>query len=188
MTPLGGHLAPEGSFGGLRAKNVHFPIGNLTFFKMFQNSFPCLGKSDNSENAIYSERRENNHHFLGNVSFAYVRATISVIWRGAKKGVNEALYQDGFDGCVFYQGEKHSFEKETNHTKIFKKLKKVPKCQKMHLSGNGSPEYRKQSTRRGCPTATDAPDMIYKPKLMKHVDFWRSKNSEKTNARRRSLQ
>ena len=27
MTPLGGHLAPEGSSGGLRAKNVDFPTG-----------------------------------------------------------------------------------------------------------------------------------------------------------------
>ena len=50
MAPLGGHLAPQGPSGGLRAKNVHFPIGELFFF-FFQNSLPCLGKSDNSENA-----------------------------------------------------------------------------------------------------------------------------------------
>ena len=51
------------------------------------------------------------------MSFPYVRATISVVWRGPKKGVNGALYQDGFDECVFYQGEKQSFEKEAIHAK-----------------------------------------------------------------------
>ena len=39
LTPLGAHLAPEGSFGGLRAKNVHFPIGKLIFF--FRIRFPA---------------------------------------------------------------------------------------------------------------------------------------------------
>ena len=67
-------------------------------------------------------------------------------------------------------------------------LKKVQKCQKMLLDGNGSPEYRKQSTRRGCPTATDARETIFGPKMIKNDDFWRSENSEKTNARRRFLQ
>ena len=69
-----------------------------------------------------------------------------------------------------------------------KSWKNLEKCEKMHLNGNGSPKYRKQSTRRGCPTATDAPDTIFKTKLMKNVDSWRSENSEKTNARRRVLQ
>ena len=78
LTPLGAHLAPEGSFGGLRAKYVHFPMGKLTFF---QNSLPCLGKSENSENAKKSKIKEKSHHFLRNVSFPYVRATISVIGR-----------------------------------------------------------------------------------------------------------
>ena len=41
MTPLWGHLAPEGSFGGLRAKNDHFPMGKLTCFQNF-SKFPSL--------------------------------------------------------------------------------------------------------------------------------------------------
>ena len=63
----------------------------------------------------------------------------------------------------------------------------MQKCPKMHLNGNGSPKYRKQSTRRGCPTATDRPETISGPKMIKNVDSRRSKNSEKTNARRRIL-
>ena len=42
MAPLGGHLAPQGPSGGLRAKNVHFPIGKLTFFFFFRIRFPAL--------------------------------------------------------------------------------------------------------------------------------------------------
>ena len=41
MAPLGGHLAPQGPSGGLRAKNVHLPIGKLTFF-CFKIRFPAL--------------------------------------------------------------------------------------------------------------------------------------------------
>ena len=58
----------------------------------------------------------------------------------------------------------------------------------MHLAGNGSPECRKQSTWRGGPTATNAPDMIFRPKMMKNVDLMRSKNIRKTYARIRILQ
>ena len=57
----------------------------------------------------------------------------------------------------------------------------------MPLGGNGSPECRKQSIWRGCPTATDRPETIFEPKMIKKVDSRRSKNSEKTNARRRIL-
>ena len=105
-----------------------------------------------------------------------------------KKGENGALYRDGFCECVFYQGEKPNFNKDAILTKTWKKIKKEEKCPKIHLARNGSPKYRKQSTWRGCPTATDAPDMIFKQKLMKNVDFWRSLISEKTNERRRILQ
>ena len=42
MTPLGGYLAPEGSSGGLRAKNVNFPIGELTLTKKIEIRFPAL--------------------------------------------------------------------------------------------------------------------------------------------------
>ena len=42
-TPLGAHWAPEGSFGGLRPKNVHFPIGKLIVFsQFFKIIFPAL--------------------------------------------------------------------------------------------------------------------------------------------------
>ena len=58
----------------------------------------------------------------------------------------------------------------------------------MPLGGNGSPECRKQSIWRGCPTATDGQETIFGPKMTKNVDSRRSKNSEKTNARRRILQ
>ena len=51
----------------------------------------------------------------------------------------------------------------------------MQKYQKMLLGGNGSTEYRKQSTRRGCPTATDAPDTIFRVKMIKNVDLWWSK-------------
>ena len=57
----------------------------------------------------------------------------------------------------------------------------------MPLGGNGSPECRKQSIWRGCPTATDRPETIFGPKMIKKVDSRRSKNNEKTNARRRIL-
>ena len=61
----------------------------------------------------------------------------------------------------------------------------MKKCKKMGLGGHGSPEYIKQSIWRGCPEATDAPDTIFRPKMMKKVVSRLSKNSEKTNARRR---
>ena len=57
LAPLGAHLAPEGTFGGLRTKNVDFPIGKVT---SFQNSHPCLGKSDDSENQK-KPKREKSH-------------------------------------------------------------------------------------------------------------------------------
>ena len=57
----------------------------------------------------------------------------------------------------------------------------------MPLGGNGSPECRKQSIWRGCPTATDRPETIFGPRMIKNVDSRRSKNNEKTNARRRIL-
>ena len=34
LAPLGGHLAPEGFVGGLRTKNVDFPMGKSHFFKI----------------------------------------------------------------------------------------------------------------------------------------------------------
>ena len=46
----------------------------------------------------------------------------------------------------------------------------------MPLGGNGSPECRKQSIWRGCPTATDRPETIFGPKMIKNVDSRRSKN------------
>ena len=55
LSPLGAHLAPKNTFGGLRTKNVDFPIGKVTFF---QNSHPCLGKSDDSENTKKSKNAE----------------------------------------------------------------------------------------------------------------------------------
>ena len=39
----------------------------------------------------------------------------------------------------------------------------------MGLGGHGSPEYIKQSIWRGCPEATDAPDTICRPKMIKKV-------------------
>ena len=105
-----------------------------------------------------------------------------------KKGENGALSRDGFCECMFYQGGKPNFDKEAILTKTWKNIKKKENCPKIHLARNGSPKYRKQSTWRGCPTATDAPDLIFRQKLMKIVDFWRSIISEKTNARRRILQ
>ena len=68
------------------------------------------------------------------------------------------------------------------------KIEKLEKCKKMSLAGHGSPEYRKQSIWRGCPAATDAPDTIFRPKIIKHVVSRLSESSEKTNARRRILQ
>ena len=81
LAPLGAHLAPEGTFGGFRDKNVDFPIGKVTFF---QNSHPCLGKSDDSEKK--SKKWVKNHQILGTMSFPYVRVTISVSGR-RKRGM-----------------------------------------------------------------------------------------------------
>ena len=62
---------------------------------------------------------------------------------------------------------------------------------KMHLGGNGSAKYRKQNIWRVCLAATDAPNKIFRPNLIKIVDSLRSKNKKKlkkTNARRNILQ
>ena len=43
LAPLGAHLAPDGSVGGLRTKNVDFPIGKVTFNKKkIKIRFPAL--------------------------------------------------------------------------------------------------------------------------------------------------
>ena len=57
----------------------------------------------------------------------------------------------------------------------------MQKCEKMLLGGNGSPTYRKQSIWRGCPTAADAPNTIFRRIMMKHFDSWRSENNKKKN-------
>ena len=116
MAPLGGHLAPQGPSGGLRAKNVHFPMGKLTSF-FFQNSLPYFGKSDNSENAQKSKIIKKNDDFLGNVSFTPARSNILVVWRRPKKCVNGGVRQVGFHECVFYQSETQCFEKEAIRAK-----------------------------------------------------------------------
>ena len=78
LTPLGAHLAPEGSFGGLRAKNVHFPIGKLT---LFQNWLPCLGKSDISENAKQCKKS----YFFRNCEFPLCKGHNFGHWAAPKK-------------------------------------------------------------------------------------------------------
>ena len=50
-----------------------------------------------------------------------------------------------------------------------------------------SPSGTKQSIWRGCPEATDAPDTICRPKMIKKVVSRLYKSSEKTNARRRIM-
>ena len=77
----------------------------------------CHSSDWKLKNAKKSKIRKKAHQFLGNVSFTKGRSNILVMWRRQEKGENGALYQDGFDECVFYQGEKQYFEKKAIHAK-----------------------------------------------------------------------